>query len=135
MSPTLWTALAEHNGKVDVKTAYVPGIASFAIKMSPGFFDNPRVGLPNTLGLTAIFSAQTGILQAVLLDNSYLTDVRTAAADAMAVKYLARENLETTCILGAGTQAKLHFKALTLVHASMLVRLWARDRKSFYSRC
>ena len=46
MPPILSMAIAEHNGVVDVKTAYVPGIASFAIKISPGFFDNPSVGLP-----------------------------------------------------------------------------------------
>jgi len=36
-----------HRGEVDVKTAYVPGLDGFAIKISPGFFDNPRrLGVP-----------------------------------------------------------------------------------------
>ena len=60
-----------HNGEVDVKTACVPGVASFAIKMSSGFFDNPSVGLPSTSGLMAVFSAQTGLLETLLLDNAY----------------------------------------------------------------
>ena len=54
-------AIAEHNGEVDVKTAYVPGLASFAIKISPGFFDNPARGLPSTSGLMVLFSATTGV--------------------------------------------------------------------------
>ena len=34
MPPILSMAIADYNGEVDVKTAYVPGIASFAIKIS-----------------------------------------------------------------------------------------------------
>jgi ornithine cyclodeaminase len=30
-----------------VKTAYIPGVDGFAIKISPGFFDNPKLGLPS----------------------------------------------------------------------------------------
>ena len=129
MPPILSMAIAEYNGEVDVKTAYVPGISSFAIKISPGFFDNPSLGLPSTSGLMAVFSTQTGMLKALLLDNGYLTDVRTAAAGAVAAKYLARQNSETAAILGAGTQAKLQLKALTLVRPIKRVRLWARDPK------
>ena len=77
----------------------------------------------------AVFLTQTGMLKALLLDNGYLTDVRTAAAGAVAAKYLARQNSETAAILGAGTQAKLQLKALTLVRPIKRVRLWARDPK------
>jgi ornithine cyclodeaminase len=44
MPPILHMALPEANGEVDVKTAYVPGLPSFAIKVSPGFFDNRSRG-------------------------------------------------------------------------------------------
>jgi ornithine cyclodeaminase len=33
-----------------VKTAFVPGLEMLAIKMSPGFFDNPKLGLPSSTG-------------------------------------------------------------------------------------
>ena len=69
------------------------------------------------------------MLEALLLDNGYLTDVQTAAAGAVAAKYLARENSATACIVGVGTQAKLQLKTLTLVRSIMRVRLCARDRK------
>jgi len=116
MPPILSMAIAAHNGEVDVKTAYVPGIPSFAIKMSPGFFDNPSLGLPSTSGLMVVFSAKTGMLEALLLDNGYLTDIRTAAAGAVAANCLARPESETACIIGAGTQAKLQL-AETAKHA------------------
>lgn len=59
MPPILRLDVPEHNGEVDVKTAYLPGVAHFAIKVSPGFFDNPKLGLPSLNGLMMLFSAQT----------------------------------------------------------------------------
>jgi len=127
MPPILSMAIEAHNGEVDVKTAYVKGIDSFAIKMSPGFFDNPQLGLPSTSGLMVLFSARTGMLEALLLDNGYLTDVRTAAAGAVAARHLAREDANNACIIGAGTQARLQLQALCLVRPIQQAVIWARD--------
>jgi hypothetical protein len=79
MPPVLRLDIPEHRGEVDVKTAYVPGLSGFAIKISPGFFDNPKLGLPSLNGMMVLFSASTGLVEALLLDNGYLTDVRTGA--------------------------------------------------------
>lgn len=126
MPPILRLDIPAYNGEVDVKTAYVPGIDSFAIKISPGFFDNPKLGLPSVNGLMVLFSAKTGLVEALLLDNGYLTDVRTAAAGAVAAKHLARADAKTAAILGAGVQARLQLKALTLVRPIKNARIWAR---------
>lgn len=127
MPPILSFHIPEHNGEVDVKTAYVPGIDSFAIKMSPGFFDNPKLGLPSLNGLMVLFDAKTGIVRAVLLDNGYLTDVRTAAAGAVAARHLSRADSKVAGILGSGTQARLQLKALTLVRGIERAVIWGRD--------
>lgn len=127
MPPILSMAVAPFNGEVDVKTAFVPGIDSFAVKISPGFFDNPKIGLPSTSGLMILFSAQTGMVEALLLDNGYLTEVRTAAAGAVAAKHLSRANAANACILGAGSQGKLQLKALCLVRQIKRATIWARD--------
>lgn len=127
MPPVMSMALEEANGEVDVKTAYVPGLDGFAIKVSPGFFDNPKLGLPSLNGLMVLFDAKTGIVRAVLLDNGYLTDVRTAAAGAVAARHLARQRPRTAGILGAGVQAELQLRALTLVRPFSRVLVWARD--------
>ena len=100
MPPILSMEIADANGEVDVKTAYVPGVESFAIKVSPGFFDNPKIGLPSTSGLMVLFSARTGRVEALLLDNGYLTDVRTAAAGAVAARALARSDARRAAIFG-----------------------------------
>ncbi|MEX0302490.1 MAG: ectoine utilization protein EutC [Leisingera sp.] len=127
MPPIMTLPVPDHNGEVCVKSAYVPGIGSFAMKMSPGFFDNPKLGLPSTTGLMVVFSSKTGILESLLLDNGYLTDVRTAAAGAVAARHLARENASHVCIIGAGVQSKMQLKAMTLVRDIKSAVIWARD--------
>ncbi|WP_282027705.1 ectoine utilization protein EutC [Ruegeria faecimaris] len=127
MPPIMTLMVPDHNGEVCVKSAYVPGIDSFAMKMSPGFFDNPKLGLPSTSGLMVLFSSTTGVLEALLLDNGYLTDVRTAAAGAVSARHLARADATRACIIGAGVQAKLQLKALTLVRGIESAVIWARD--------
>jgi ornithine cyclodeaminase len=127
MPPILSMAIAEANGEVDVKTAYVPGVESFAIKVSPGFFDNPKIGLPSTSGLMILFSAKTGRVEALLLDNGYLTDVRTAAAGAVAARWLAREDAGTAAIFGTGVQARMQLRALALVRQIRRATIWGRD--------
>jgi ornithine cyclodeaminase len=127
MPPILRLDIPEHHGEVDVKTAYVPGLDGFAIKISPGFFDNPKRGLPSTNGMMVLLSATTGLVEALLLDNGYLTDMRTAAAGAVAAKHLAREDAAVAAIYGAGMQARLQLEALKLVRPIQEARIWARD--------
>ncbi|WP_415233421.1 ectoine utilization protein EutC [Pseudorhodobacter sp.] len=127
MPPILRLDIPEHRGEVDVKTAYIPGVDSFAIKISPGFFGNPALGLPSTSGLMVVLSAQTGLVQALLLDNGYLTDLRTAAAGAVAARHLARADAQVVAMLGAGMQAEMQLRALALVRPITGARIWARD--------
>ena len=127
MPPILRLDIPEHRGEVDVKTAYVPGIDGFAIKISPGFFDNPKLGLPSLNGMMVQLSSKTGLVETLLLDNGYLTDVRTAAAGAVAARHLSREDSTVAAIFGAGSQARLQLEALMLVRPISRARIWARD--------
>lgn len=127
MPPILRLDIHEHRGEVDVKSAYVPGIDGFAVKISSGFFDNPKLGLPSGGGMIVLLSAKTGVVEALLLDNGYLTDVRTAAAGAVAAKHLSREDSSIAAIFGAGLQAGLQLEALRLVRPIAEARVWARD--------
>ncbi|MER8392285.1 cyclodeaminase [Mesorhizobium sp. M1340] len=127
MPPILRLDIPEHRGEVDVKTAYVPGIDGFAIKISPGFFDNPKLGLPSVNGMMVLLSSKTGLVEALLLDNGYLTDIRTAAAGAVAAKHLSRADSSVAAIFGAGVQAGLQLEALMLVRPITEARIWARD--------
>jgi len=127
MPPIMRLDIMDNNGEIDVKTAYIPGLDSLAIKISPGFFDNPKLGLPSVNGLMVLFSTKTGMVEALLLDNGFLTDIRTAAAGAVAAKYLSRANSKHAAIIGAGVQGCLQLEALTLVRDIESATIWARD--------
>ncbi|WP_439886771.1 cyclodeaminase [Pseudomonas sp. MBLB4123] len=127
MPPILSMNIAESNGEVDVKTAHIRGWPRFAVKISPGFFDNPKLGLPSLNGLMLLFSAKTGLVEAVLFDEGYLTDIRTALAGAIAAKHLAREDARRVAVIGAGLQAELQVAALRLVRDIRQVHVHARD--------
>ena len=127
MPPVLSMALKDANAEVDVKTAYVPGFDGFAIKVSPGFFNNPLIGLPSLNGLMILFSAKTGLVEAVFLDNGYLTDVRTAAAGAVAARHLAPKEVKTAGVMGTGVQARLQLRAAHLVRPFEKALVWGRN--------
>jgi len=74
-----------------------------------------------------LLSARTGLLDALLLDNGYLTAVRTAAAGAVAARALSRADSRSVALIGAGEQAALQLQALRLVRPIENVRVWARD--------
>lgn len=127
MPPILSMAIPEANGEVDVKTAYIRGFDGFAIKVSPGFFNNPALGLPSLNGLMILFSAKAGLVEALLLDNGYLTDIRTAAAGAVAARHLAPREVTTAGVIGTGVQARLQIEAAHLVRPFSRVLVWGRD--------
>ena len=127
MPPILSMDLHDVNGEVDVKTAYIPGFDGFAIKVSPGFFNNPQLGLPSLNGLMILFSAKTGLVESLFLDNGYLTDIRTAAAGAVAARHLAPETVETAGVIGTGVQARLQMIAAHLVRPFKHVLVHGRD--------
>jgi ornithine cyclodeaminase len=127
MPPVLHLDLPERNAEMDVKTAYVPGLPSMALKVSTGFFDNPKRGLPSLSGMMTLISAETGRVEAVLLDNGYLTDVRTALAGGIAADRLARPDARVAGIVGTGLQARLQLEALRLVRPVERVLVWGRD--------
>lgn len=110
--PIVSVEIPEHNGEVDIKTAYLNGLESFAVKIASGFYDNAQLNLPTSSGMMILLSTLTGFPQAVFFDNGYLTQVRTGAAGAIAAKYLACENISTVGVIGSGTQARYQIIAL-----------------------
>jgi ornithine cyclodeaminase len=126
--PILGLFVPDHHGEVDVKAAYIRGLPSLAIKIASGFFDNSAAGLPSGSGLMVVLSTRTGYPQAILLDNGYLTDVRTALSGAAAAKYLAPRQVRTVGVVGAGAQGRYQVRALQLVRS--FERVLVHDRSS-----
>ncbi|MBM7553629.1 cyclodeaminase [Thalassobacillus pellis] len=126
MPPIMRIDVPENNGEVDIKSAYIAGYDTFAVKLSSGFFDNYKLGLPSANGMMLLLSAITGEPKAVLADNGYLTDMRTAAAGAVAAKYLSREDVKTVGVIGTGAQARYQIQALKLVRDFEKVLVYGR---------
>jgi len=112
MPPIMRVDIPENNGEMDVKTAYIPGHDMFALKVSTGFFNNDKLGLPSTGGLMMLINATNGQPEAMLLDNGYLTDVRTAAAGAISAEHFAKKDIKAVGVIGAGAQARYQLEAL-----------------------
>jgi ornithine cyclodeaminase/alanine dehydrogenase-like protein (mu-crystallin family) len=91
------------------------------ICLMPG---NPARGLDAHQGLVTLFDGEIGVPTAVL-DASAVTEIRTAAATAVATRTLAREDVGVLAILGAGVQARSHLDALTRVRTFDEVRFYA----------
>ena len=67
----------------------VRGGPHYAVKIVSGFPGNPALGFAANDGMVVVFDARTGAPAAFLLDNGYITDLRTGAAGAVAAKHLA----------------------------------------------
>lgn len=115
LPPILSFVVPESSGGGDIKTAHIHGLENFTVKIGTGFINNRELGLPTGSGMMIVFSAKTGFPQAVLLDNGYLTRVRTGLAGAIVAKHLAPERIETVGVIGSGSQARFQIEALKLV--------------------
>jgi ornithine cyclodeaminase len=122
--------LPAHHGEVHVKGAHLHGSPFYSIKEATGFYDNPARGLPVTSGLVLVFDATTGFLKVLLLDNGYLTELRTGAAGALAALLLARREVETVGIIGSGSQARYQIEALLGVRRPRRVIVHGRSAAS-----
>ena len=114
-------------GDVHIKYGYLTGDDYYVIKIASGFYENSKLGLPSSNGLMLVFSQKTGALEAVLLDEGYLTDIRTAIAGAIAAKYLAPSKVERIGIVGTGMQARLQLEYLAPVTDCREVLVWGRS--------
>lgn len=128
--PVIHVNIPEHNGEADIKTAYIPGFDTFAIKVSAGFFDNPKKGLPSLGGLMLAMDSETGTPRALLQDNGYLTDIRTALAGAIAADQLAVKDISSVGVIGTGLQAQLQVEALQLVRSFHEVHVYGRTAEN-----
>lgn len=112
-----------HEG-IDFKGGLDMGGGYISIKASSGGYDNnPKLGLPRGMNTVMLFEANTSALRCIM-DGTWITNMRTAAAGAISVKYLARENAEKLCIIGAGKQARNQLLAIMRVRNLTEVRVW-----------
>ena len=81
--------------------------------------------LPTHQAIIQLFSAHTGE-PLVAMDARLITEMRTAAVSAVAVRTLAPPDARVLAILGSGVQARSHLQALRVVRDLDQVRVWSR---------
>ena len=97
------------------------------------FYPDNR-GVPTHHALILLFRPETGE-PLVTMDGRLITEMRTAAASAVATRHLARPNAAVLAILGSGVQAGSHLEALRLVRDFRDVRVWSpRHAGAFAAR-
>jgi len=117
-------------GEVHIKYGYISDEPYYVVKIASGFSGNPKIGLPTGNGLMLLFSQATGEPVSVLLDEGYLTEIRTAVAGAIAAKYLAPSMVRKIGIVGTGMQARLQLRYLEEIVDCREVLVWGRSEEN-----
>jgi ornithine cyclodeaminase/alanine dehydrogenase-like protein (mu-crystallin family) len=113
-------------GLAHIKAGHLHDDAVWTVKVATDI--EPEDGGPTLHnGLMAVISVADGALAALLLDNGYLTDLRTGAAGGVAADLLAREDASTVAIVGAGKQARFQLEALLRVRPITMLRVASRS--------
>jgi alanine dehydrogenase len=104
--------------------AYLASIPAMGAKLVTVFHGNTSKGLPTHLATIVLLDPLTGALLATM-DGRYITEVRTAAASAVAVRHLALPEAPVLAIIGSGVQARSHLELLPLVRKLNDIRCWS----------
>ena len=94
--------------------AYIPAMKAAGIKWVGGYPLNQARGLPYITGLLVLNDVETGVPYAVM-DCTWVTAYRTAAASALSARYLARPASSAIGILACGVQGRSHLEAFAAV--------------------
>ncbi|RLI28648.1 MAG: ornithine cyclodeaminase family protein, partial [Candidatus Hecatellales archaeon] len=120
----------KYNGDHRFMPAYLEKLNVSGVKIVNTHPENRRrFKLPTVAGIIVLADPETGLILTIM-EATWITLVKTAAASAVATKYLAREDSKVLGLVGAGLQALAHLEALTLVRPIEEVRVWSRTRET-----
>ena len=123
----------EPSGQVHIKYGAIRGDDYYVAKIASNFPGNSDLGLSRVQGVMLVYNQKTGEPEAFLLDNGYLTTIRTAAAGALCAKYLAPKNLERIGMFGCGTQGQIQLEFLDGIVDCKDVLAWSRKPETLES--
>ena len=117
-------------GEAHIKYGYIKSDSYYVIKVASGFYENHKYGIDSCQGLMLLFSKNTGVPLAILLDEGYLTNIRTAAAGALVAKYFSPKNIKGIGKQGTGIQAKLQLEYLQCSSPCKHIWVWGRNEEN-----
>ena len=108
--------------------AYISGINSAGMKWVGGYPENYKKNLPYITGLLVLNDVETGVPYAVM-DCTWITAIRTAAATALTARFLAHPDAKTAAILGCGVQGRYNLDTLNEVFSLSKVKIFDISEK------
>lgn len=121
-----------HFKKGDLRTmpAYMQGqgldiAGTKSVNVHP---DNRQYGLPTVMAVMILTDPETGFPLAVM-DGTYITNMRTGAAGALAVKLLGNQRAKMAGFIGSGVQARTQLSCLMEVRKLKSIKVWQRGNK------
>ncbi len=114
----------DHKGDIHIKPGYIKGYETYCIKIASGFYEKEPASIH---GMLLLFDSRTGEPLCFEVDRGYITDLRTAAAGAVAARALAKKRVRKVSVLGTGTQARFQIQALSKVRDFDELSVWGRN--------
>jgi len=113
MPPKHWIEFG-NSSFFSAMSGYLINLKTAACKWQSGSPDNPGKGLPYLNGLLIVNEAETGLPLAIM-DSTWVTAMRTAAASAVAARYLAKNDSSVMAMIGCGVQGRTNVEAMLVV--------------------
>jgi ornithine cyclodeaminase len=118
-------------GDVHIKYGYIQNEDYYVVKIASGFYGNLDLNIPsNQGGMMILFEQKTGKEVGVLIDQCYLTNVRTAIAGAICAELFAPNDLDYIGVIGTGVQARMQINYLSNLIDCKNIKVWGRGDKS-----
>ena len=106
--------------------AYCEDLSAAGLKIVNIMPGNPGKGLPASIGQVLLIDGETGVVKA-MMDGTYVTALRTAAASGAAFDLLGRKDAEVGAMIGTGSQAMCQLEAMLTARPLKEVRVAARN--------
>lgn len=123
--PMIFYEFEAGKADMDIKSGCLREQKVYGLKLVSWFGDNPHIGLPALTGAILLFDLTTG-KPLGLINGDHVTGMRTGAAGAIGIKYLARKNSDTLLMVGTGHQAAYQISAAITV-STELKRILVHD--------
>jgi ornithine cyclodeaminase len=112
-------------GDVHIKYGYIKESPYYVVKAASHFPESAQA----SNGIMLVCCSRTGAVEGILLDEGYLTDIRTAAAGAICAKYMAPKNVTAIGIVGCGTQSFYQLQYLLDMIECNTVYVYGRNKE------
>jgi len=126
MPPKIYLHLEKYAGDFRAMPAYAEKLDKCVLKWVNVHPDNKKTGLPTVMAIIILSDPKNGFPLCVM-DGTFVTNLRTGAAGAVAAKYLARKDSKIVGMVGCGEQAKTQAEGLGLFFDIKEIKLWSKD--------